>query len=175
MAIGIIPNYPKLRISIFIFIFCHPLKPLSALKCWKSNTGLMGRPTSRLWLLLHWLLPHSNPVCPARALAVCCYIFTSLRTLNHPLLLCTPPTHKVSYEATYPSLQKSHTKIPSWACVILLLNWRRLESRELRDQAQSQRGSKEQSLELQFHQPLYGSMGPGQLPDYHSTLQIMEC
>lgn len=162
MAIGITPNYPKLRISVFIFIFCPPLKLLSAIKV-EVKCRSMGRPTGRPWLLLHWLPPHSNPVCPDRALAVCCYIFASLRTLNHPLLFCTPPTHKVSYEATYLSLQKSCTEVPSWACVILLLNWRRIESREPRDWAQSQRGSKEQSLELQFHQALYGSMEPGQL------------
>lgn len=85
MAIGITPNYPKLRISVFIFIFCPPLKLLSAIKV-EVKCRSMGRPTGRPWLLLHWLPPHSNPVCPDRALAVCCYIFASLRTLNHPLL-----------------------------------------------------------------------------------------
>lgn len=107
--------------------------------------------------------PHqeSNPVCPDRASIVSLLLqtpyrlhFAPLRTLNHPVLLCTPPTCKVPYEAAYPSqLERLHRGSLMSMCNIAAALAKDVMQAP-RNRAQSQPRSKEQSFGLQFHQAL---------------------
>lgn len=66
----------------------------------------MGR-SSMCWLQFCTAALGINPACPDRAsIASLLLHFASLRTLNHPILQCTPPTCKVPHEAAYPSQQE---------------------------------------------------------------------